>query len=98
MFSVGRRKDREHSETSQPLLEDAENDLHDAQTIFAIDDEDVEHEAELADPTDETFGKNTPNGHVRFQDHVDFIAPSLRSNVASRETGEAIFMTQIRAC
>lgn len=90
----GARQNGRVTGDSQPLLASSREDLStttDGDVLFAIEDDDGEHELE-------TSALEDPNAHpsprrikadqsVRFQEQVQFIVPPLRSTLESRETG-----------
>jgi len=70
--------------TSSPASASADN------VLFSVDDDDNNDEREtsaLAAAQDDTLRRTKADQTVRFQEHVQVIAPSLRSTLESREAG-----------
>jgi len=74
--------------TSSPASASADN------VLFSVDDDDNdndEHETSaLAAAQDDTLRRAKADQTVRFQEHVQVIAPSLRSTLESREAGASV--------
>jgi sodium-coupled neutral amino acid transporter 11 len=75
--------------TSSPASASADN------VLFSVDDDDADdndkHETSaLAAAQDDTLRRAKADQTVRFQEHVQVIAPSLRSTLESREAGASV--------
>jgi sodium-coupled neutral amino acid transporter 11 len=85
----GGRRNGRVDEDSRPLLVSSREDLSltspsTESVLFAIDgDEDEQETSALED----THRRSKADQTVRFQDHVQVIAPPLRSTLESREAG-----------
>lgn len=79
MLGQSKRPKNVEDDATQPLLTTSQEDIVASErTVFAIEEESDE-EGALRD-TETTH-------NVRFDDNVQYITPSLRSTVSSRETG-----------
>ncbi|TCD71234.1 hypothetical protein EIP91_011712 [Steccherinum ochraceum] len=89
--SIRRTGPDDHDGAAQPLLNDSQEDLslphsgHD-RVLFTVDDDDDDvPESSALEAQDQPSASPKTPGHVRFQEEVQIIAPSLRSTTTSRE-------------
>ncbi|KAH8107930.1 amino acid transporter [Cristinia sonorae] len=78
---------KDHEGVGQPLLNDSDEDLPlqaNNRVLFRVDDDDDDQLESSALHGSSSPVAKTP-GHVRFQEEVQVIAPSLRSTTSSRE-------------
>lgn len=87
----GGRQNGRVDEDSRPLLVSSREDLSSTLTspstenvLFSVDGDEGEHETSALE---DTHKRNKADQTVRFEEHVQVIAPSLRSTTESREAG-----------
>ena len=87
----GGRQNGRVDEDSRPLLVSSREDLSSTLTspstenvLFSVDGDEDEHETSALE---DTHRRSKADQTVRFEEHVQVIAPSLRSTTESREAG-----------
>ncbi len=80
--------------TSSPASASADN------VLFSVDDDDDnddDNETSALAAQDDTLRRTKADQTVRFQEHVQVIAPSLRSTLESREAGASVLPRDLSA-